>query len=297
MDFAERYSRQIMLPELGAEGQKRLSVSKVLLIGAGGLGSPIATYLTAAGIGTLGIIDADKVSESNLQRQTLYSEDEIGMSKVECASKRLQRLNGNVKINVYDCFLTADNAEEIISGYDIIVDGCDNFATRFIVNDTCLSLGKPYVYGSIQRLNGNVKINVYDCFLTADNAEEIISGYDIIVDGCDNFATRFIVNDTCLSLGKPYVYGSIQGLNGQVSVFGMPDANGKIHSYRDLYDEQELLSMTPPSKAVLGITPAVTGSVEANQVLQIAAGFGEPLIGKLWCIDLRTMESYIIDLF
>ena len=217
MDFTERYSRQIMLPELGAEGQKRLSASKVLLIGAGGLGSPIATYLTAAGIGTLGIIDADKVSESNLQRQTLYSEDEIGMSKVECARKRLQSLNGNVKINVYDCFLTADNAEEIISGYDIIVDGCDNFATRFIVNDTCLSLGKPYVYGSIQ------------------------------------------------------------GLNGQVSVFGLPDANGKVHSYRDLYDEQELLSMTPPSKAVLGITPAVTGSVEANQVLQIAAGFGEPL--------------------
>lgn len=237
MDFTERYSRQIMLPELGAEGQKRLSASKVLLIGAGGLGSPIATYLTAAGIGTLGIIDADKVSESNLQRQTLYSEDEIGMSKVECASKRLQRLNGNVIINVYDYFLTADNAEEIISGYDIVVDGCDNFATRFIVNDTCLSLGKPYVYGSIQ------------------------------------------------------------GLNGQVSVFGMPDANGKIHSYRDLYDEQELLSMTPPSKAVLGITPAVTGSVEANQVIQIAAGFGEPLVGKLWSIDLRTMESYIIDLF
>lgn len=97
MDFTERYSRQIMLPELGAEGQKRLSASKVLLIGAGGLGSPIATYLTAAGIGTLGIIDADKVSESNLQRQTLYSEDEIGMSKVECARKRLQSLNGNVK--------------------------------------------------------------------------------------------------------------------------------------------------------------------------------------------------------
>ena len=217
-----------MLPELGAEGQKRLSASKVLLVGAGGLGSPIATYLTAAGIGTLGIIDADKVSESNLQRQTLYSEDEIGMSKVECARKRLKHLN---------------------------------------------------------------------CFLTADNAEEIISGYDIIVDGCDNFATRFIVNDTCLSLCKPYVYGSIQGLNGQVSVFGMPDANGKVHSYRDLYDEQELLSMTPPSKAVLGITPAVTGSVEANQVLQIAAGFGEPLIGKLWSIDLRSMESYIIDLF
>lgn len=236
MDSAERYSRQIMLPELGAEGQKRLSATKVLLFGVGGLGSPIATYLTAAGIGTLGIIDADKVSESNLQRQTLYCESEVGTSKVECAKRRLHALNGSVKIDAYDCFLS--------------------------------------------------KVN----------AEEIISGYDIVVDGCDNFATRFVVNDACLALGKPYVYGSIQGLNGQVSVFGIPDSNGKIHSYRDLYDEEEMISMTPPSKAVLGITPAVTGSVEANQVLQIAAGFGEPLIGKLWSIDLRTMESYIIEL-
>lgn len=225
-----------MLPELGAEGQKRLSATKVLLFGVGGLGSPIATYLTAAGIGTLGIIDADKVSESNLQRQTLYCESEVGTSKVECAKRRLHALNGSVKIDTYDCFLS----------------------------------------------------NV--------NAEEIISCYDIVVDGCDNFATRFVVNDACLALGKPYVYGSIQGLNGQVSVFGMPDRNGKIHSYRDLYDEEEMISMTPPSKAVLGITPAVTGSVEANQVLQIAADFGEPLIGKLWSIDLRSMESYIIEL-
>ena len=225
-----------MLPELGEEGQRRLSAAKVLLVGAGGLGSPIATYLTAAGIGTLGIIDADKVSISNLQRQTLYNEDEVGQSKVQCAYQRLH----------------------------------------------CL--------------NKEVDIQVNDCFLSEDNADEIISAYDLVVDGCDNFATRFLINDHCLRLGKPYVYGSIQGLNGQVSVFGLPDASGKVHSYRDLYDEEELTSMTPPSKAVLGITPAITGSVEANQVLQIAAGFGEPLIGRLWSIDLRTMESYIIDL-
>ncbi len=225
-----------MLPELGEEGQRRLSAAKALLVGAGGLGSPIATYLTAAGIGTLGIIDADKVSISNLQRQTLYNEDEVGQSKVQCAYQRLH----------------------------------------------CL--------------NKEVDIQVNDCFLSEDNADEIISAYDLVVDGCDNFATRFLINDHCLRLGKPYVYGSIQGLNGQVSVFGLPDASGKVHSYRDLYDEEELTSMTPPSKAVLGITPAITGSVEANQVLQIAAGFGEPLIGRLWSIDLRTMESYIIDL-
>ena len=150
MDSAERYSRQTMLPELGAEGQKRLSATKILLVGAGGLGSPIATYLTAAGIGTLGIIDADKVSFSNLQRQTLYTEDEVGQSKVECAYKRLHGLNHEVSIRTYDCFLTKYNAEEIIAGYDIVVDGCDNFATRFIINDICIAAGKPYIYGSIQ---------------------------------------------------------------------------------------------------------------------------------------------------
>ena len=225
-----------MLPQWGEQGQQNLGKASILLVGAGGLGSPIATYLCAAGVGCLGLVDADTVSESNLQRQVLYDESQVGQSKVECAKKRLEKLNSNVKV---------------IS---------------------------------------------YNCFLDTSNAEEIISRYDMVVDGCDNFATRFVVNDACLALGKPYVYGSIQGLNGQVSVFGMPDRNGKIHSYRDLYDEEEMISMTPPSKAVLGITPAVTGSVEANQVLQIAAGFGEPLIGKLWSIDLRTMESYIIEL-
>ena len=142
-----------MLPELGAEGQKRLSATKILLVGAGGLGSPIATYLTAAGIGTLGIIDADKVSVSNLQRQTLYTEDEVGQSKVECAYKRLHGLNHEVSIRTYDCFLTKDNAAEIISGYDMVVDGCDNFATRFIINDICIAAGQPYIYGSIQGLS------------------------------------------------------------------------------------------------------------------------------------------------
>lgn len=232
----ERYSRQTILPELGEEGQKRLSSSRVLLVGAGGLGSPIATYLTAAGIGTLGIADADKVSLTNLQRQTLYMESDIGRSKVECAFERLHSLNSEVHIDIYDCFLTAENAPDIIRGYDMVVDGCDNFSTRFLISDVCMQLGKPYIYGSIQ------------------------------------------------------------GLSGQVSVFCIPDENGRIRSYRDLYDENELRSMPPSSKAVLGITPAIVGSAEAAQVLEIAGGFGSPLIGKLWNIDLRTMESFIIDL-
>ena len=225
-----------MLPQWGEEGQQSLGKASILLVGAGGLGSPIATYLCAAGVGCLGLVDADTVSESNLQRQVLYDESQVGQSKVECAKKRLEKLNSNVKV---------------IS---------------------------------------------YNCFLDASNAEEIISRYDMVVDGCDNFATRFLLNDTCLKLGKPYIYGSIQGLSGQVSVFRVPDGNGRIRSYRDLYDENELRSMPPPSKAVLGITPAIVGSAEAAQVLEIAGGFGSPLIGKLWNIDLHTMESFIIDL-
>lgn len=226
-----RYERQLMLPEIGAEGQQKIRSAKVLLIGVGGLGSPISIYLTGAGIGTLGLMDDDVVSVTNLHRQVLYAESEIGLSKAEQAKKRLSALNSEVKIETY--------------------------AFR----------------------------------LTKENAEEIISKYDLVVDGCDNFATRYLIDDVCHRLGKPYVYGSIQGLNGQVSVFNVGE---NARRYRDLYPEEETTDFVP-SKAVLGITPAIVGSVEANQVLQLVADFGMPLINKLWTVDLRTMESWVMD--
>ncbi len=222
----------MLVPEIGEEGQRKIRSARILLVGAGGLGSPIATYLTGAGVGTLGIVDDDTVSVTNLHRQVLYSEGEVGKPKAECARNRLHGLNGDVEIVAY--------AERLTKG----------------------------------------------------NAAEIISRYDVVVDGMDNFATRFIVSDECKRQGKPYVYGAIRGLEGQVAVF----CNGKC-TYRTLFpDEAATLAMPHPGKAVLGTTPAVVGSVEATQAIMLVAGFGSPLVDKLWTVDLATMQSFVVEL-
>ena len=224
-----RYDRQTILPEIGEEGQKKLLDAKVLIVGVGGLGSPIALYLAGAGVGCIGLVDDDVVSISNLQRQVLYSEKELGKSKAICAAERLSALNSEIKVRPY--------------------------STR----------------------------------LTGDNAFDIIGEYDMVVDGCDNFATRYLINDICIQQGKPYIYGAICGFEGQVSVFNF---GKRKKSYRDLYpDEEEMKRMPPPPKGVMGITPAVVGSIEATEVLKVIGGFGDVLAGELWTIDLRTLQS------
>ncbi|MCD8290194.1 MAG: HesA/MoeB/ThiF family protein [Prevotella sp.] len=227
-----RYDRQIMLPEIGEDGQRKLAKAKVLLVGVGGLGSPIATYLTAAGIGSLAMMDPDNVSLTNLHRQVLYDASQIGRTKVNCAGKRLRGLNSDVQLTAY-----------------------------------------PF------------RISVH-------NAKMLVSEYDIVVDGTDNFEARYLINDTCVALGKPYVYGSIQGFVGQVAVLCAGHA-----TYRTLYpNEDEMRGMPHIDKGVVGVTPAVVGSVEASQVIQLICGYGEPLIDRLWTIDLRTMKSFIVSL-
>lgn len=224
-----RYDRQMILPEIGEEGQKKLLDAKVLIVGVGGLGSPIALYLAGAGVGCIGLVDDDVVSISNLQRQVLYSEKELGKSKAVCAAERLSALNSEIKVQPY--------------------------STR----------------------------------LTEDNARDIIGEYDMVVDGCDNFATRYLINDICIEQGKPYIYGAICGFEGQVSVFNF---GNRKKSYRNLYpDEEEMKRMPPPPKGVMGITPAVVGSIEATEVLKVIGGFGDVLAGELWTIDLRTLQS------
>jgi len=157
-DQRNRYQRHLLLPEVGIEGQAKLLESKVLLLGAGGLGSPAALYLAAAGVGTIGIVDMDEVDASNLQRQILHNLDRIGERKVESARKTLQGLNPDIKINTYDTRLSADNIMEIITGYDIIVDGADNFPSRYLLNDATVKLGIPVVHGSIFRFEGMVSV-------------------------------------------------------------------------------------------------------------------------------------------
>lgn len=229
-----RYQRQLLLPEIGPEGQARLRQARVLLVGVGGLGSPVALYLTGAGIGTLGIMDDDVVSLTNLHRQVLYGESLLGRPKAHEAHERLHDLNSEVVIEEH-----------------------------------------PYR-------------------LTPDNAAQIVARYDMVIDGCDNFATRFLIDDACAAAGIPYIYGAVRGFEGQASVFGV---GPHPHRYRELYpDEQATLAMPHPGKAVIGMAPAVIGSVMACQALQLICGFGEPLAGKLWTIDLRTMQTFTIDL-
>ena len=217
---ASRYNRQILLNEIGETGQLLLKQARVLIVGVGGLGSPIALYLAA-------------VSETNLQRQVLYSEPEIGLSKAEQAKLRLQALNSDIRVEAWNERLTPQNAECLIANYDIVVDGCDNFRTRYLINDTCVRLDKVYVYGAIREFDGQVSVFNYQ---------------------------------------------------------GGPD-------YRTLFpDEKEMLAMPHPSKAVLGVTPGVVGCVEASETLKVILGNPAVLSGKLWHIDLRTLESYVISL-
>ena len=157
-DELKRYARHISLPSFGIEGQNKLRKSSILCIGAGGLGSPCTMYLAAAGIGKLGIIDMDVVDESNIQRQILHGSNDIGVKKIDSAKDTLQEINPYVNLELYDKAFDENNAEVIAKNYDIIIDGTDNFPSRYLVNDTSVLLGIPYVYGSIFRFEGQVTV-------------------------------------------------------------------------------------------------------------------------------------------
>jgi len=158
LDEVKRYSRHLIIPEIGMTGQKRLKNARVLVVGAGGLGSPALLYLAAAGVGTLGVIDFDVVDESNLQRQIIHGQSDIGRLKAESARDSVAEINPFVSVQVHTEALDNDNVLQIFSGYDLIVDGTDNFATRYMVNDACVLLGKPYVWGSIYRFDGQASV-------------------------------------------------------------------------------------------------------------------------------------------
>lgn len=183
----ERYQRQIILTEFGEVGQQKLAQAKVLVIGAGGLGCPVLQYLTAAGTGTLGIVDDDVVALNNLHRQVLYSTNDIGSSKAETAAKKLRELNPEIKIISYNTRLTTENALDLINEYDIIIDGTDNFSTRYMINDACVLLDKPLVYGAISQFEGQAsvfnysinqnqeKINYRDIFPNPPKEDEVLN--------------------------------------------------------------------------------------------------------------------------
>ncbi|HXU34562.1 MAG TPA: molybdopterin-synthase adenylyltransferase MoeB [Thermoanaerobaculia bacterium] len=230
LDPAEirRYSRHLILPEVGTEGQKRLKAAKVLMIGTGGLGSPLGLYLAAAGVGTLGIVDFDVVDDSNLQRQVLFGISDVGKPKIEAAAARLRDINPHIKIVPYETRLESSNALDLFRDYDLVVDGTDNFPTRYLVNDACVLLGKPNVYGSIFRFEG------------------------------------------------------------QVSVFW----GAKGPCYRCLFPEPPPPGLVPSCAegGVLGVLPGIIGALQANEVIKLIVGAGDPLIGRLVLFDALKLR-------
>ncbi len=234
----QRYSRHLIIPDLGLDGQKRLKNAKVLVIGAGGLGSPTLLYLAAAGVGTIGIVEFDVVDESNLQRQIIHGQSDIGRSKAESARDSVLEVNPLVEVRLHEFRLEPENAVELFEQYDLILDGTDNFATRYLVNDAAVLAGKPYVWGSIYRFEG------------------------------------------------------------QVSVFWEDAPDGLGLNYRDLYPEPPPPGMVPSCAegGVLGILCASIASVMGTEAIKLITGIGEPLLGRLMVYDALDMTYRTIKI-
>ncbi|MET8760964.1 MULTISPECIES: adenylyltransferase/sulfurtransferase MoeZ [Lentzea] len=233
-----RYSRHLIIPDVGVDGQKRLKNAKVLVVGAGGLGSPALLYLAAAGVGTLGVVDFDVVDESNLQRQVIHGQSDVGRPKAESARDSVAEINPFVKVVLHQTHLNSENALEIFRDYDLILDGTDNFATRYLVNDAAVLLGKPYVWGSIFRFEG------------------------------------------------------------QVSVFWEDAPNGQGLNYRDLYPEPPPPGMVPSCAegGVLGVLCASIGSIMVTEAIKLLTGIGDPLLGRLMVYDALEMSYRTIKI-
>ena len=237
-DEVARYSRHLIIPDLGVDGQKRLKNARVLVIGAGGLGSPTLLYLAAAGVGTIGIVEFDVVDESNLQRQIIHGQSDVGRSKAQSARESILEINPLVTVNLHEFRLDTDNAVPLFEQYDLILDGTDNFATRYLVNDAAVLAHKPYVWGSIYRFSG------------------------------------------------------------QVSVFWEDAPDGRGLNYRDLYPEPPAPGTVPSCAegGVLGILCASVASVMGTEAIKLITGIGESLLGRLMIYDALDMTYRTIGI-
>jgi adenylyltransferase/sulfurtransferase len=242
----QRYQRQIFLKEFGAAGQQKLLSAKVLVIGAGGLGCPVLLYLAASGVGTIGIVDFDVVDISNLHRQILYSVDDINKSKVETAAKKIKALNPEIEIQTFNLKLNNQNALQIISDYDIVIDGSDNFSTRYLVNDACMLLNKPLVYGAVLRFEGQVGV-----FNLADNKSGIKTNYrDLFPHPPDAGETLSCKEAGVLGV-VPGIIGTMQAIEAIkiITEIGKPLYN-KIISFNILNNSYYDFEISPNEKAI-----------------------------------------------
>lgn len=258
----QRYARHITLPEVGLEGQRRIKSARVLLIGVGGLGSPAALYLAAAGIGTLGLVDHDTVDLSNLQRQVLHGTSAVGTSKLASAKARLRDVNPNVTVTTHDVRLTSANALEILGPYDVVVDGSDNFPTRYLVNDACALLGIPDVYGSIHRFEGQVSVfdagrgPCYRCLYRDPPPPEL-------VPSCEEGGVLGVL---------PGIVGSLQAAEALKIVLGAGDSLvGRLMLFDALSMRfREMALDKDPSCPLCGERPTVTSLIDYDAFCGVA---------------------------
>lgn len=246
----DRYARHIILPGVGGRGQAKLKNSSVLVVGAGGLGAPILLYLAAAGVGRIGIVEMDKVDLSNLQRQVLYASDEVGLSKAQAAKARLLNLNPHITVDLYPEKLTSENGLEVLAPYDLVLDGSDNFPTRYLVNDACVILGKPLVYGAIHQFDGQVAVfhhqggPCYRCLYPKPPAPGT-------VPNCAEAGVFGVL---------PGVVGSLMATEALKVLLGLGESlSGRLLLYDGLYGEfRGLEAKRDPACPVCGDAPRIT---------------------------------------
>jgi molybdopterin/thiamine biosynthesis adenylyltransferase/rhodanese-related sulfurtransferase len=283
IDEVRRYSRHLIIPDVGMTGQKRLKNAKVLVVGAGGLGSPALLYLAAAGVGTLGVIDFDVVDESNLQRQIIHGQSDVGRPKALSARDSIKEANPYVTVVVHEEALTNDNVLNIFAGYDLIVDGTDNFATRYLVNDACVLLGKPYVWGSIYRFDGQASVfwadygPCYRCLYPEPPPPGM-------VPSC---AEGGVLGVLCASIGSIQVTEAIKLLTGT----GEPLA-GRLMIYDALEMNYRTLNIKKdPNCPICGENPTITELIDYDAFCGVVSADAQEAISgsTITALELKDM--------
>jgi molybdopterin/thiamine biosynthesis adenylyltransferase/rhodanese-related sulfurtransferase/molybdopterin converting factor small subunit len=306
-DEVRRYSRHLILPEVGMDGQRALKAGKVLCIGAGGLGSPAAMYLAAAGVGTIGIVDFDVVDTSNLQRQLLHSTPDVGRSKLASAKDRLNALNPNVHVETYETALSSENALDLFAPYDVILDGTDNFPTRDLVNDACVLLGKPNAYGSIFRFEGQASVFAaqdgpcYRCLypeppppgLVPSCAEGGVLGVlpGIIGTIQATEAIKLIIGKGEPLIGRFLIYDALRMRFRELKLRKDPDCPvcGTHPTVTELIDYEQFCGVKPAAEAA-AVTESITDDMQPRE-LKDRLDRGEPIV----IVDVREPQEYQIN--
>lgn len=285
-DELSRYNRHIIIPEFGMEAQQKLKASRVLVIGSGGLGSPMLLYLAAAGVGTIGIVDFDVVDDSNLQRQVLFGVESVGKPKVEAARDRLMALNPYINLNIYNTQLTSKNAPDLIKQYDVVADGTDNFPTRYLVNDACVLLGKVNVYASIFQFEGQVSVFNYTDGngITGPNYRDLYATPPPpgLVPSCAEGGVLGVL---------PGIIGSLQALEVIKVVTGVGDVlSGRFFSFDALTFESRTFKIRRnPQNPLNGANPTIKELIDYEQFCGVKAV--EKKIKEIDALQLHSWET------